>query len=125
MRIELQRQLNPRRQPVKAFPHAGHAACQVDTDIARYADHDSADKTRRSAISSTAPVKRSFTPVGSSTSIIPSTRRSGSGASASAQPALSSVPAVQPAPSHWRKSSQLTRAKPTPPGVKLAAADPV
>ena len=60
MRVELQRQLNPRREPVKAFPHVSDAACQIDADIARYADHDSADKTRRNAISSTAPVRPNF-----------------------------------------------------------------
>jgi hypothetical protein len=54
------------------------AACQVEADIARNADHDSADKTRRNATSSAAPVRRSFTPEGSSTSIIPSVGRSGS-----------------------------------------------
>jgi hypothetical protein len=42
-------QLNPCRQPVKAFPHVSDAACQIDADSAGNADHDSADKTRRNA----------------------------------------------------------------------------
>jgi len=45
MRVEAQGGLNPRRQPVKAFPHVGDAARQIDADVARNADHDSADKT--------------------------------------------------------------------------------
>ena len=79
MRVEAQGGLNPRRQSVEALPHVGDAARQIDADIARNADHDSAAKTRRNPISSTAPVRRSFTPEGSSTSMIPSVGRSGSG----------------------------------------------
>jgi hypothetical protein len=72
MRVERQSGLHPRRQPIKALPHISDAARQIDADIARNADHDSADKTQRNATSSTAPVRRSLTPEGSSTSIIPS-----------------------------------------------------
>ena len=79
MRVETQGGLHPCRQPVKALSHVGDAACQIDADIAWNANHDSADKTRRNAPSSTAPVKRSFTPEVSSTSIVPFAGRSGSG----------------------------------------------
>src|ERR1700761_8124433 len=75
MRVEAQGGLHPSRQPVKAFPHVGDAAGQVDADIAGNANKDGADKTRRNAPSSTAPVRRSFTPEGSSISIIPSVGR--------------------------------------------------
>src|SRR6516162_9426144 len=78
MRVEAQRGLHPSRQPVKAFPHVGDAAGQVDAHIAGNANHDSADKTRCNATSSTGPVSRSFTPEGSLISIIPSGGRSGS-----------------------------------------------
>src|SRR6202035_5936702 len=57
------------------------AACQVEADIARNADHDSADKTRRNATSSAAPVRRSFTPEGSSARFSLVRRDAGAGAS--------------------------------------------
>src|SRR6185437_5662594 len=76
MRVELQHRLNPRRQPVKAFPHVGDAARQIDAHVARDANHDSADKTCCNTPPSTAPVRRSFTPERSSTSITPFTGRS-------------------------------------------------
>ncbi len=78
VRVELQHRLHPRGQTVEAFSHIGDAARQIDADIARNADHESADNTRRSAVSSTAPVIRSVTPEGSSTSIMPPVGRSAS-----------------------------------------------
>jgi hypothetical protein len=76
MWVELQHRLHPRRQTIEALPHVGDAARQVDTHIAGNTDHDSADNTCRNAAASTAPVSRSFTPEGSSTSIAPMAGRS-------------------------------------------------
>src|SRR5580692_13089524 len=87
MRVELQHRLHPRRQPVEALPHIGDAARQVDADIARNPDHDNADGTRRNAASSTAPVRRSFTPEGSSTSMPPAGRSASGGDARSADAA--------------------------------------
>ena len=127
MRVETQGGLYPRRQPVKAFPHVGHAARQIDADVARNADHDSADKTRRNPTSSIAPVRRSSTPEGSSTSIVPSARRSGSGGVGIGSTGTAS------SGSSSTGGANLTGANPVSspvrnlpaPGVKLAAADPV
>jgi hypothetical protein len=71
--------LDPSRQPIEALPHIGDAACQLDADIAGNADHDSADNTWRDIASSTAPVRRSFTPDGSFTSITPIGRLASAG----------------------------------------------
>ena len=75
-RVAAQPLLRPRGQPVKALCACRYAAHQVDTHIAGNTNHDSADNTCRNATASTAPVSRSFTPEGSSTSIAPLAGRS-------------------------------------------------
>src|SRR5262249_10192104 len=81
MRIELQHRLDLGRQAVEAAPHIRHAARQIDPDMARHRDHDSADKTRRKTTSLTSPMMRNFTRLGSSTSITPPATGTSLGAS--------------------------------------------
>ena len=126
VRVELQHRLHPSGQPVEAFPHVGDAARQIDADIARNADHESADNTRRSAVSSTAPVIRSVTPEGSNldhaarrpVGFRKGCRRIGRWRRCRQLPNRRSQ-------RHRRKPGQLARAKLPSPRVKLATADPV
>jgi hypothetical protein len=71
MRVEAQHGLNLRRRCIKALSHIRHAAGQIDEDIPRCADHGKTDRIRRSRVASTSQETRSFTPLGSSTSTIP------------------------------------------------------
>jgi hypothetical protein len=121
-RVELQGGLHPSGQPVKTLAHIGHAARQIDAHIPRNADHDSADKTRRSAASSTAPVIRSFTPDGRAASIHPGRRTIGVGKYRRRVGGRRRCrqPAGRRSHHRRRKSCQLAGAKPPVPTMSIA-----
>ena len=101
------------------------AARQIDADIARNADHESADNTRRSAVSSTAPVIRSVTPEGSSTSIMPPVGRSACGRVGTGSAGGEGAASCPTGGASVTGANPVSSAKLPPPSVKLAAADRV